>query len=169
MRIGLVALAITLLAAPLGAGADGAETAPGEERGRGVVRRIVTYVPSRIFDALDMVRLRARVGRGMAVGLRATELADFYLGAYSTVYAGLPGPRGRVRPRLPAGLESRVGVELGAGDATFGGGTGPSYGSAEVGAGLQVMLLGFDVGVDPFEILDFLGGLVLLDPGGDDF
>ena len=83
--------------------------------------------------------------------------------------AGLPGPRGRVLPRLPAGLESRTGVEVSAVDATLEGLQGPDYGQYEIGAGVQLTVVGLDVGVEPFEFLDFLAGWVLRDPAQDDF
>lgn len=162
MRIGMLMLAI-VLSTPLAARAQEEEAPPS------VARRVLTYLPNRVFDLLDIVRLRARFGRGLALSLRAGEWADFYLGSYATVYAGLPGPRGRVLPRLPAGLESRTGVEVSAVDATLEGLQGPDYGQYEIGAGVQLTVVGLDVGVEPFEFLDFLAGWVLRDPAQDDF
>jgi hypothetical protein len=46
-----------------------------EKEGRGIGRRLLFYIPNRIFDVFDLVRARVRVGR-LAVGVRATELAD---------------------------------------------------------------------------------------------
>ena len=168
MRIGVLMLAI-VLSTPLAARAQGEEAPLEEEAPPSVARRVLTYLPNRVFDLLDVVRLRARLGRGLALSLRASEWADFYLGSYATLYAGLPGPRGRVLPRLPAGLESRSGVEVSAVDATLGGPLAPDYGLYEIGAGVQLTLVGFDVGVEPFEFLDFLAGWALRDPAHDDF
>lgn len=84
-----------------------------------VVHTIVFYIPNRVFDLVDVVRVRARVGPGVAGGVRATEAADLYFGSYTSVYAGLPGPRmGREIP-LPAGLESKSGVEASLADPTL--------------------------------------------------
>ncbi len=148
------------------AGAARAEEA--ESDGPGVLHRVVMYVPSRVFDVLDIVRLRARLGPGIAVGVRATELADAYIGSYAALYVGLPGPRGRRVPRLPIGFENNHGVEVSVADASSGFGFGPGYTATEFGAGFQAAILGIDLGIDPFEIVDLAAGLVLLDPRGDD-
>ncbi len=145
-----------------------AARAEGESGGPGAPHRIVAYVPNRVLDALDVVRLRARVGPGFAVGVRATELADVYVGSYAALYLGLPGPRGRRVPKLPVGFENDHGVEVSVVDASSGFGFGPGYGATEFGAGFQAAILGIDLGIDPFEILDLAAGLVLLDPRGDD-
>jgi hypothetical protein len=139
------------------------------ESGRpGVLHRIVLYAPNRVLDVLDLVRLRARVGPGFAVGLRATELADVYLGSYAALYLGLPGPRGRRVPKLPVGFENHHGVEVGVVDASSGFAFGPGYTATEFGVGFQAAILGLDLGIDPFEIVDLAAGLLLFDPRGDD-
>lgn len=134
----------------------------------GVAHTLLLYLPNRIFDVLDIVRARVRVGPGVAVDVRATELADLFVGSYGTVYVGLPGPRGRRIPVLPAGFETRTGVEASVADVTAEGALGPDYGLAEVGLGLQLFLIGFDVGVDVFEVGDLVLGLFTIDPMDDD-
>lgn len=143
--------------------------APAPVAQAGVVHAVVAYLPNRVLDVLDLVRLWARVGPGASISLRATEAADFSFGSYTTLYAGLPGPRGRHVPRLPVGVESRAGIEVGLADVSTGGGTGPDYSNTEIGIGLHAMLLGVDAGFDPAEIVDLVGGLLFLDPAGDDF
>ena len=165
----LVLLAALLLASPVRADDAEPPEVDEEREGRGLVHRLVTYVPNRVLDALDIVRVRVRVGPGFGIGLRATELADFYVGSYTSIYVGLPGPRGRVLPRLPVGIESRSGIEVGPVDLSGGLGTGPDYGPAEVGGGFHAVLVGVDVGIEPLEIVDFALGLITLDPLGDDF
>jgi hypothetical protein len=146
-----------------------AEPAQGEER-HGIGHRLLFYLPNRVFDLLDVVRARVRVGPGIAVGVRATELADVNLGAYTTLYAGLPGPRGKPRISLPVGMEVYAGAEVSVLDAsTEESRFSPSYGPAEVGLGFQAAILGLDLGVEPWDLLDLALGLVLLDPNGDDF
>lgn len=133
-----------------------------------VVHKIVLYIPNRVFDLVDIVRVRARVGPGVAAGARVTEAADLYLGSYASVFAGLPGPRmGREIP-IPAGLETKSGVEASVADATVEGTFGPGYSPTEVGLSLHPILVGADVGIDPVEILDFIVGIVNLDLRKDD-
>jgi hypothetical protein len=141
-----------------------------DDEGRGIGRRLLFYVPNRIFDVFDLVRARVRVGPGLAVGIRATELADLNLGAYTTLYAGLPGPRGKPRIPLPVGVEVYAGAEVSVVDvSTEEGPFSPSYGPAEIGLGFQAAVLGLDLGIEPWDFVDLVLGLVLLDPNGDDF
>jgi hypothetical protein len=127
------------------------------------------YIPNRLFDVLDMVRLRARVGPGFALSARATEAVDATLGGYTSLYVGLPGPRGKPRIPWPFGIENFAGVEVsvvGAGDEDR---FEPGYGALEVGAGTQLLLLGVDVGVDPLEVVDLALGFLTIDIGKDDY
>lgn len=134
-----------------------------------VLHRVLCYIPNRAMDIVDIVRLRARVGPGVAVGARATKVADVFVGTYASVFAGLPGPRLRRAPRLPAGMESLSGVGVSLADATTGGGVGPNYSPTEFGLGLQALIVGFDLGADPMEVLDFATGLIFIDLRDDDF
>ena len=140
--------------------------APAPERVR---HPVLMYIPNRIFDLLDIVRFRVRVGPGFAVGARATEAVDANLGAYTTVFAGLPGPRGRPKLNLPIGIENYLGAEVSVVGTSDEGGRRPHYGALEVGAGFQAAILGLDIGIDPGELLDFAAGLVFIDLVGDDY
>jgi hypothetical protein len=130
---------------------------------------IVCYIPNRIVDIFDIFRLRVRVGPGISAGIRATKVAQAFLGTHATIYAGLPGPRLRPFPKLPVGLESHNGATLSVADATVDGGIGPDYSSTEFGAGVQAAILGFDFGVDPVEIADLVTGIFTIDLRDDDF
>ncbi len=130
---------------------------------------ILMYIPNRIFDVFDIVRLRARVGPGFGVSARATELLDITVGGYTSLYAGIPGPRGEPRIPWPIGIENFAGLEVsvvGAGDEDP---YEPKYGQLEVGAGVQFLLVGVDVGVDPKEALDLVLGFLTIDFGKDDY
>jgi hypothetical protein len=129
---------------------------------------LLLYVPNRVLDVFDIVRLRVRGGPGLAVGVRATRLASLYVGSYASIYAGLPGPRLRPTVKLPVGLESYSGVDVSLADATISGGIGPDYSFTEFGVSIQLLLIGVDVGLDPWEVVDFATGLVLIDLRGDD-
>lgn len=135
--------------------------------GGGFVRGVLLYIPNRVFDVLDIVRARLRVGPGLALSLRATDLADLYVGGYTSIWAGIPGPRAEPSINWPFGIEGRAGLELGPADIAAEAGD-PDYGPFEFGLGVQLLIIGADIGIEPFEILDFALGLLTFDPSGDD-
>ena len=51
-----------------------------------VGHKILFYLPNRVLDLLDVVRARVRIGPGIAVGARATEFVDVFLGSYTSLY-----------------------------------------------------------------------------------
>lgn len=141
---------------------------PEERHGPG--HAILMWLPNRVFDVLDVVRARVRVGPGWTLSARATELIDVNLGAHTTVFAGLRGPRGAPRIPWPFGIENFAGVEVSVLDGTQERNEhAPRYGLAEFGVGFQVLIVGVDVGVDVFEVGDFLVGIVFFDPMDDDY
>ena len=144
------------------------EQAAKTSESHGVAHRIVMYIPNRILDVFDIVRLRVRVGPGVAVDARATKVVSAFAGSYASVYAGLPGPRNRPMPKLPIGFESRSGVQASVVDATVSGGIDPDYGPAEIGVGVQALIIGLDVGIEPLEILDLLAGFFFINLTNDD-
>ncbi len=130
--------------------------------------KIVAYLPNRVFDLCDIVRLRARVGSGFAAGARITRYVPFFVGDYGALWVGLPGPRNRPSVPLPVGTESQAGVEvgpMGVGNQKH----APLYGKGEIGAGGMLYVVGADVGVDPYELVDFLAGFALIDFARDDY
>lgn len=131
----------------------------------------VRYLPNRVLDALDLVRLRVRVGPGKAFTLRAGNGLELFRGDYRTLFAGLPGPRRGKLPRLPVGLEARSAPESDSSDVPESEllWTDPGYGRAELALGFQLGVLGLELGVDPLQILDFGFGLIALDPLDDDW
>jgi len=139
------------------------------EEGHSFGHKLLLYIPNRIFDALDIVRARVRLGPGLAFGVRATRLTDLYMGSYASVYVGLPGPRQWPKIPWPAGVESRSGLAASLADATVSGpGTGPDYSATEIGGGVHAVLVGAEVGVDPLEALDLVLGVLFIDISGDD-
>lgn len=136
----------------------------------GIGHRLLWWLPNRVFDVLDLVRARVRVGPGWTLSARATELVDVNLGAHKTIFVGLRGPRGAPVIPWPLGREDFSGVEVSAADGTQEDSEyGPHYGNLEVGLGFQFLIVGPDIGVDVGEALDFLAGVILFDPVGDDF
>ena len=132
-----------------------------------VAWKVLTYLPNRVFDLTDIVRLRVRAGPGWAVGARATRFLPFSLGGYTATWIGAPGPRGRASIPLPFGIESQSGFSMGPVDS--GSSQGPYYGTGEFGAGFHVYALGIDAGFDPVELADFFAGFALIDFSHDDF
>ena len=139
-----------------------------DDRDVSVGHALLWYIPNRISDILDIIRLRIRLGPGLALGARVTELVDFNLGGYGTVFVGIPGPRRERRFNWPIGFESMAGAEFLWWDGTTHGHGGPHYGAVEVGLGLQAVLVGFDLGIDVWEIVDLVTGIVFIDPVEDD-
>lgn len=148
---------------------DGTEKEIEEDQdGHSFIVGTLLYIPNRVLDIFDIFRLRIRVGPGVAIGARATKVAQGYAGTYASVYAGLPGPRLRSFPKSPIGLESNNGASLSVVDATVGGGIGPDYSPTEFGAGFQLAIIGVDFGIDPLEIVDFATGILTIDIREDD-
>ncbi len=135
---------------------------------RSIGRVLLAYLPNRVFDVLDLLRLRARVGPGFGVRARVTEQIDAGLGSYASIFAGLPGPRNEVEVPLPIGIETYSGIEL-VEDAEVSGGYPPEYSPTEIGVSAHLLVAGIDLGVDPVEVADLVAGLVLLDLRADDF
>lgn len=139
-----------------------------DEEHHGIGSALLWYIPNRIDDVLDIVRARLRVGPGFEVGARVTQLVSFNLGGYTSIFVGLPGPRRERAINWPVGIESMAGAQLSVFDGTNWGGDAPHYGVLEIGLGMQLLLIGFDLGVDPWEAVDFVTGIVFIDPMDDD-
>jgi hypothetical protein len=132
----------------------------------GVIKGIVLYLPNRIFDMLDIVRLRLRVGPGLSAGASATELADVFVGAHTTIYAGLRGSRGKPEIPWPFGIENRAGAEVSVVDATA-----KNVYNDPLGFGVEAQLgiIGFNVAIEVYDILDLFTGFFLIDIAKDDY
>lgn len=175
-------IAITLLGATLAAEAPqkdstalpakqdtfAAKPAP-RGNGQGVGHKLLLYIPNRIFDVLDIVRARVRLGPGLALGTRVTKYTDLFMGSYTSVYLGLPGPRQVPRVPWPGGIESRSGLAASVADATTTSyDANPRYAVTEIGLGLQAVLVGAEVGFDPLEVFDMAFGVLFIDFREDD-
>jgi hypothetical protein len=132
-----------------------------------VAWKVLVYLPNRLFDLSDVVRLQVRAGPGWAVSARATRFMPLFLGGYNTTWLGMPGPRGRASIPLPFGISSQTGFAFG--PALSGNRQAPYYGTGEIGAGAQLYMLGFDAGFDVVELADLFAGFALVDFKGDDF
>lgn len=180
--IALTLLCTTLAAETVKTGVVGsAQVAPGttqvstppapapQASHHGFGHTLLLYIPNRIFDVFDVVRARVRLGPGVAVGFRVTKWTDVFLGAYKSVYLGLPGPRQVPRVPWPGGIESRSGLAASVADATVTSyDSDPRYAATEVGVGVQAILVGAEVGVDPAEVFDLVLGFLFIDFREDD-
>ncbi len=127
---------------------------------------ILMYLPNRIFDLLDILRLRVRVGPGISAGVRATRPVSAYVGFHSSIFAGLPGPRGKAEIPLPVGFDTRAGAQVSLADVTS---NNVYYDPLEVGLEVQPLIVGFNFGIGVFEIVDFATGFLFIDLQDDDF
>ncbi|MGH7290869.1 MAG: hypothetical protein ACREJT_06640 [Myxococcota bacterium] len=165
----MTALAVAALLLGRSTRAEGeAPPEPPERSGGQVARAVLLYLPNRLFDVCDIVRLHARVGTGFSVGARVTRYAPVFIGDYRAVWVGLPGPRLHPAVPLPVGVEGQKGLHVGPLRTSSVWRT-PEYGVGEVGAGTMLYAVGFEVGVDPYELADFLAGFVGIDFAHDDF
>ncbi len=174
---GKVMLAGLCLALSLGAGkvcavesnAVRQVAAAAEEKPRkSFMHKALFYLPNRLFDFVDIFRVRVRVGPGAAVDARMTVYAANFAGGYKSFYVGLPGPR--LAPVLPCpfGREELVGLVVMGVEATDDTDYPPNYSVSECNLGAHFLFLGLDLGIDPIEIGDFLAGFFMIDVRGDD-
>lgn len=140
-----------------------------QEEEPGFWKAVVWYIPNRAMDLVDVVRLRLKVGPGFGVTARATDFAAFYAGSQKTAFVGFPGPRYPDTFRYPFGLEYQRGLVIAGVDASDELPHPPRYGFSEVDLGLHLGIVGAEVGLDPFEIADFLAGWLFMDLRGDDY
>jgi hypothetical protein len=127
---------------------------------------ILFYIPNRIFDLLDLFRIRVRVGPGISAGVRATKPVSAFVGFHSTLFVGLHGPRGKAEFPWPVGIENRGGAQASLADLAPG---NTYYGPLEIGAEVHPLIVGINIGVEPFELLDFAAGFLCIDFQDDDF
>jgi hypothetical protein len=155
-------------AAPSGQKKAAPAAAPQATR-HGFGHKVLLYIPNRIFDVLDVVRARVRIGPGFSVAARVTKYTDVFLGAYKSFYIGLPGPRQIPRVPWPGGIESRSGLAASVADDTVTSyDSNPRYSVTEAGVGVQAILVGAEAGVDVAEVFDLALGLLFIDFREDD-
>lgn len=70
----------------------------------------------------------------------------------------MPGPRSERSLPLPLSFETLNGLQISVLDETGNTCFDPRYTDSEVGLSATVLILGFDLGLDPVEFWDFLEG-----------
>ncbi|MFH0878638.1 MAG: hypothetical protein V2A34_02895 [Lentisphaerota bacterium] len=164
---GMVLVAFALLV-PSVFGQEAPETALAPPAKKSLGHKALFYLPNRLLDLVDIFRCRIRAGSGLAVDLRMTKYVDNFIGKYNSVYVGLPGPR--MAPVWPAmagkeGLNGVIFLGVSAADDAV---HPPDYSPSECDLGVQFLLVGLDLGMDPVELGDFLAGFIMRDVRGDD-
>lgn len=152
-------------AVPAEAEAEG-HASQGAERTR---HPVLMYIPNRVFDVLDVLRLRVRLGPGMSVGARVTKPLGVFVGAHTTGYVGLRGSRGAPEIPWPLGSENNSGARVTVIGEAHGSDDAPVIDPLEVGVEAQAVALGLNIAVETFEILDLAAGLLFIDLCDDDF
>lgn len=143
--------------------------APVEREEVSVGEKILWYIPNRLMDIVDIFRVRAKVGPGLAAGVRLTDHASFYVGRQHSAWVGLPGARYPQWVRWPVGFENQRGVVVASVDASDDVRNPPHYGFTETNVNLHLLIVGAEVGIDPLELSDFFLGWFMYDVGRDDF
>jgi len=139
-----------------------------DEKKKSVAHHVIMYIPNRLFDVVDIVRLKIGVGPGLTVAARVTDVGDVWVGGHTTAWVGLPGARQKPKLPLPVGVESRVGAELSVINLTAEAGEFKTYPPDEIGADVHLLIAGGGGGVSVWEALDCVLGILFIDISGDD-
>ena len=132
-------------------------------------KTVLLYLPNRVFDLMDIFRLRVRVGPGIGAGFQITKPIRLNVGAHSSVWAGLPGARQKRSIPWLAGFEAKAKAAASLYSTSAGISTGPEHSFSQIGIEAQAALVGLDVAIDPVEIVDFFAGIFLIEVRDDDF
>ena len=124
-------------------------------------RKILLWLPNRVLDLVDSVKLDLGVGLASGAVLRVTESAQIGYRDMDPASARI-GNFGRRAPfLLERSNEFGVGSDLGTDP-------GRSICPGELGLGLDLLFVGAYLGVCVDEVFDFTLGLVGVDPKEDD-
>lgn len=135
---------------------------PPEETATPLILSLLSWVPDRIADAWDILRVDAGVGPGLGVTVRATR---FFQASYREFEPGSlrVGALGR---RVPVMWEDSS--EHGVAPLDFAPSAQRDICTYEIGAGIELFAVGAYIGFCPEEAVDFLAGLFFLDTEEDD-
>lgn len=131
---------------------------------RSTVTSVLLYAPSRVLDALDVVRAGAEVGPGFGFDAQITNAARLaYMGRTS---AGIGVQTLRHLP-IKAGFESDVDVGIPRGRSDEGL-LAWHRSPADIRIDLHPLIAGAHVAFEPVELVDLIGGFFTLDLKDDD-
>jgi hypothetical protein len=169
MRIAAVALAAALLLPACASTAmppsppPAAPEVDGGDEGDSTLSTVLLYLPNRVLDLFDVVRLGVNAGPGFGAQAKATDAAQAMYLSRTSVGVGLQGLR---HPPVHAGVEGALGAGPLGEDVTAG--LGWYHSSTDVRVEVHPAIVGAHVAVDPVEIVDFLLGLFTVDLRDDD-
>ena len=152
------------LDAPLTAEAsphEGWSGIPRNEEPAAWYEEVLLWIPNRLADLLDVVKVDAGVGPALGGVVRVTKY-------------GQVGARGFAPGSLRVGLMGRRAPVMF--ESSFEGGVGPAFLESgdrticegETGVSIDLLIVGGSIGLCWDEVIDLLGGIVLLDPEQDD-
>lgn len=135
--------------------------APAESRETSTFEKVLFYLPNRFLDLLDVVHADVGVGCGYGGVIRITKWGQFGSRTFcpGSLRVGLNGRKS------PIFWESRDASGFG---SDFRESSRRTVSSGELGAGVDAVLVGFNFGISPEELVDFLLGFGGIDIGGDD-
>jgi len=169
----LTILSLSMLFSPLRAEE---KPAPGAEpqvvkkevkEGHSFGHKLLLYIPNRLFDIVDIVRLKVQVGTGLTAAARVTDVADLWLGGHTAIWAGLPGSRGKPKLPIPVGIDSKAGAKVSVINLTAQAGD-RYYPPDEVGLDFHLLVVGAGAGVSVVQAADAILGFFFIDFSGDD-
>lgn len=126
-----------------------------------VAEKVLLYLPNRFLDLIDILKIDIGVGPSFGGVLRLTKYGQVGYRTFSPASIRV-GLRGR---ELPVFMENES--EFGIGPA-FVQSSKRNVGESEVGAGLDLLIVGAYLGIDFIEIADFVTGIFTVDLKGDD-
>jgi hypothetical protein len=125
--------------------------------------KLLMWVPNRFLDLWDVFKIDLGAGPSLGATVRLTR----YVQVTSRKFAPASLRLGLMGRRFPIMLESSD--EQGVAPFIYQTSRQRDICSYEVGAGLELVLIGGYVGFCPEEIFDFLGGIFLIDLEQDDY
>lgn len=126
-----------------------------------VARKVLLFIPNRILDLIDVFKVDVGVGPTFGAVARITEYAQVGMRSVAPVSLRV-GLMGRNPP-----IMAETSTEYGIGPA-YVESTDREIGKGEVGAGVDLFLVGAYAGVDFYQIPDFFLGFFGVDYAEDD-
>ena len=130
----------------------------------GAGKKILFYLPNRILDLLEVVRLGVHVGPGIGLDVRASRFIQLAADTSANVGVAWQG-----RDKLP--VVSQIYHTMALGPVRVGTGTGLRYKhtASETSLVANAGLVGFLAAYDSMELLDFVFGWTTYDLKKDDW
>lgn len=133
----------------------------GKSSNQSWLAQVLLWAPNRIMDLIDIFHVDVGVGPAFGAVVRVSKQGQ--VGYRQMVPLSVRG--GLNGRRVPFFIEN--GSEIGAGP-TFLPSSGRNVCSAEVGGAVDILLVGANAGICFDEVIDFVLGVIFIDPQGDD-